>query len=121
MWHPLLTFPATPSTVQNHQHVAKVLTSGFQTSEQKQKIAIDDQPPSGAEYPDIRNLAISDDGKHVAFISAYIGENGKSLTHAICDGRRRPGYRGIKDLALSPDGMHVAYVAQKSTGNAIDT
>ena len=105
----------------NRQHVAKVFTTGYGTSEVKQKIAIDDQPSSAAEYPDIRNVAISDDGKHVAFIGANVGENGKPLTHAIYDGTEGPGYFGIKDLALSPDGRHVAYVAEKSNGHGIDT
>ena len=105
----------------NHQHIVKVFTTGYGTSEVKQKIAIDDQPPSAAEYPDIHNVAISDDGKHVAFIGAHAGENGKALTHAVYDGTEGPGYWGIKDIALSPDGLHVAYVAEKSNTKGIDT
>jgi uncharacterized repeat protein (TIGR03803 family) len=98
-----------------------VFATGYGTSEVKQKIAIDDQPPSAAEYPDIHNVAISDDGKHVAFIGAHAGENGKALTHAIYDGTEGPGYWGIKDIALSPDGLHIAYVAEKSNTKGIDT
>lgn len=105
----------------DHKHVAKVLTSGYGTSEVKQKIALDDQPPSATNYAGIQSVAVSDDGRHVAFIGSYIGENGKSLTHAIYDGTEGPGYFGIKDLALSPDGKHVAYVAEKSNGHGIDT
>ena len=105
----------------NHQHIVKVFATGYGTSEVKQKIAIDDQPPSTAEYPDIHNVAISDDGKHVAFIGAHAGENGKALTHAIYDGTEGPGYWGIKDIAISPDGLHVAYVAEKSNTKGIDT
>ncbi len=105
----------------NHQHVAKLFTSNFGTSEVKQQIAIDDNPPTAANYTGIRNIALSDDGRHVAYIGEYIGENGKALTHAVCDGAEGPGYFGIKDIALSPDGQHVAYVAEKSNGHGIDT
>ena len=105
----------------NHEHVAKLITSGYGTSEVKQQVAIDDKSPSAANYTGISKIAISDDGRHVAFIGSYIGENGKALTHAIHDGTEGPGYWGIKDLALSPDGRHLAYVAEKSNGHGIDT
>ena len=105
----------------NHQHMVKVLTSGYGTSEVKQQIAIDDKPPTAGNYAGINNISISDDGQHVAFIGTYVGENGKPLTHAYYDGTEGPGYWGIKDIALSPDGLHVAYVAQKSNGHGIDT
>ena len=101
----------------NHQHIVKVLTSGYGTSEVKQQIAIDDKPPTAGNYAGISNISVSDDGQHVAFIGTYVGENGKPLTHAYYDGTEGPGYWGIKDLALSPDGLHVAYVAQKSNGS----
>ncbi len=97
----------------NHQHIVKVLTTGYGTSEVKQQIAIDDKPPIAGNYAGLNNIAVSDDGQHGAFIGANIGENGKSLTHAV--------YFGIKDIALSPDGLHVAYVAQKFNGKGIDT
>jgi len=113
--------PAAIAYSPNHQHMARVFTTGYGTSEAKQKIAIDGQAPSDAKYAGVQSLAVSDDGKHVAYIGAYPGENGKSLTHAIYDGIEGPGYWGIKDLALSPDGKHVAYVAQKSNGHGIDT
>ena len=113
--------PSAVAYSPNHQHIAKVFTTGYGTSDVKQKIGIDDQAPSDAKYAGIESLRVSDDGKHVAYIGAYIGENGKSLTHAIYDGTEGPGYWGIKDLDLSPDGKHVAYVAQTSNGNGIDT
>jgi uncharacterized repeat protein (TIGR03803 family) len=105
----------------NHQHFVKVITSDYGTSQVKQKFAIDEQPPSDAKYADIKNIAVSDDGKHVAFIGSYTGENGKASIHAVYDGTEGPGYWGIQDIALSPDGSHVAYVAQKSNPRGLDT
>ncbi len=113
--------PSAVAYSPNMQHHVKMFTSDYGTSSVKQKIAIDDQAPSAAVYTGIRNIALSDDGRHVAYIGSYIGENGKALTHAIYDGTEGPGYWDIKDLALSPDGQHVAYVAQKSNGHGIDT
>jgi len=102
----------------NLQHCVKIFTAGSGTSEVKEQIAIDGQPASGNSYMNINHVAISDDGKHVAFIGTYYGGGAGASTHAIFDGKEGPAYQVIDDLLLSPDGQHVAYVAEDHINHA---
>jgi uncharacterized repeat protein (TIGR03803 family) len=104
----------------NRQHRVTVTTANFGGSQATQQVAIDGNPPQPQRYQLVQKAAISDDGKHVAFVGARADAAPGSLTHAFFDGKEGPSYNTIWDLVLSPDGQHVAYVAQDgpgSTGN----
>ena len=65
----------------------------------------------GADW-DGKNLKISPDNRHIA----YIGRS-SSYYHVVYDGKVGTTYSAINTLTFSPDSKHLAYIAQVDNNN----
>jgi hypothetical protein len=79
----------------------------------------------GQEHKSIKQLALSRDGKHAAYIATdYIPNNtggGYNQDTVILDGKADRPFYGIKHMTLSSDGSRCVYVGEtpaRNTGGA---
>lgn len=63
-----------------------------------------------AVFDAIRNLTLSGDGRHFAFVGVTVGPNQHVKMTAVVDGVQRRTFDHIADLRLSADGSHFAFV-----------
>lgn len=107
----------TPSPVvsADRRHVANIRMSNC-PNKSRGCIVVDGQPIAEVNYFEPESLALSFDGKRVAYV---VDEDHGKKRWLVADGQRGPEYdwagnpAGISEISFSPDGKHLAYVLGK--------
>jgi hypothetical protein len=97
------------------QHVAKIFPSSQDSTHANEQVTVDDKPV-GQSYHRIRDLQLSENGKHIAF-STSVGDSRGNNGIVVFDGEESPAHGEIHDLAMTPDGKHTAYSAEDRIGD----
>lgn len=83
-----------------------------QSAEAVFRVVVDGKP--SPVYADVRDLTLTPDGAHYAFLATLPGVAGPMRSVVVVDGVASPAYLGASDLEQAPDGR-VAYVAVTRT------
>jgi GYF domain 2 len=100
------------------KHVARNFPNTLEGTHSSEQVLLDDQPV-GKSYHRIRDLRVSDDGKHIAYATS-VGDSNRGGGLVVFDGDEGSEHFGIYDLVMSPDGKHIAYsVEDRNKDNAL--
>jgi len=99
------------------QHLAKNFPNNQEATHSSEQVFLDDKPVGGP-FHRIRDLQVSDDGRHIAF-STSTGDPRGSGDLVVYDREEGPKHSGVHDLIMTPDGRHIAYsVEDRNEDNA---
>lgn len=104
--------PATPIISADRRHVGNTPTSNC-PNKSRGCVVVDGQPIAEVNYFEPESLALSFDGKRVAYV---VNEDHGKKRWLVVDGQRGPEYdwagnpAGISEISFSPDGKRLAYV-----------
>jgi len=110
--HPL---PPTPIISADRRHVGNIPMSNC-PDKSRGCVVVDGQSIAELRYFDPGSLALSFDGKRVAYV---VREDHGKKSWLVADGQRGPEYdlggnpAGISEISFSPDGKRLAYVLGK--------